>query len=341
MPAKGGCRQGRRSLLPTRLPDMASPQGPSALDPPGLCMDAELMAAAPPTRPRVVIGVDGSDSSHTALRWAAREASTLDARLDVVHAWRVPFPTYADGGPRDPTPFRKAAQATLDQVKSWLDELDDLDGASPDVHLDLVEHNAAERGPRGRCRRRAPRRRLAGSRRVQGAPPRFGQPPLRPAGDWAGRRRPRWLGRARRRPSRRGRRRVRRLVRSPPLGHARRRPGTTPSSTWSTPTSTCSVFRHDAPAVVDLEPLEQSSRSLLEEMVAGAVPPGEPGPADVRLIPCVDSAASSLIGAAKGADMLVVGSRGRGGFRGLLLGSVSQQCLHHAPCPIVVVHRRA
>jgi nucleotide-binding universal stress UspA family protein len=48
-----------------------------------------------------------------------------------------------------------------------------------------------------------------------------------------------------------------------------------------------------------------------------------------------------LLKEAGDADLLVVGSRGLGGFRGLLLGSVSQQCAHHAPCPLVVVpHRR-
>jgi nucleotide-binding universal stress UspA family protein len=43
-----------------------------------------------------------------------------------------------------------------------------------------------------------------------------------------------------------------------------------------------------------------------------------------------------LLEEAQEADLLVVGSRGLGGFRGLLLGSVSQQCAHHAPCPLVI-----
>jgi nucleotide-binding universal stress UspA family protein len=45
-----------------------------------------------------------------------------------------------------------------------------------------------------------------------------------------------------------------------------------------------------------------------------------------------------LLTASEGAEMLVVGSRGHGGFTGLLLGSVSAACAEHARCPVVVVH---
>jgi nucleotide-binding universal stress UspA family protein len=45
-----------------------------------------------------------------------------------------------------------------------------------------------------------------------------------------------------------------------------------------------------------------------------------------------------LLQQAKDADLLVVGTRGHGGFAGLLLGSVSQQCAQHAPCPVVIVN---
>ena len=48
-----------------------------------------------------------------------------------------------------------------------------------------------------------------------------------------------------------------------------------------------------------------------------------------------------LLDKAEGAEMLVVGSRGLGGFRELLLGSISHQCAQHAACPVVIVRRHA
>ncbi|MFF1635311.1 universal stress protein [Leifsonia sp. NPDC058248] len=50
------------------------------------------------------------------------------------------------------------------------------------------------------------------------------------------------------------------------------------------------------------------------------------------------SPARQLLNESEGAEMLVVGSRGLGGFAGLLLGSVSSACAEHAVCPVLVIH---
>lgn len=52
-------------------------------------------------------------------------------------------------------------------------------------------------------------------------------------------------------------------------------------------------------------------------------------------------AARVLIDASAEADLLVVGSRGHGGFVGMLLGSISEYVIAHAECPVLVVHHRA
>jgi nucleotide-binding universal stress UspA family protein len=63
---------------------------------------------------------------------------------------------------------------------------------------------------------------------------------------------------------------------------------------------------------------------------------GAAGP-DVTVSVVTGDVAEELVRASMGADMLVVGSRGSGGFTKLLMGSVSSQVTHHAECPVVVV----
>jgi nucleotide-binding universal stress UspA family protein len=58
----------------------------------------------------------------------------------------------------------------------------------------------------------------------------------------------------------------------------------------------------------------------------------------VTLLPLMGPAAEVLIEASKGAEMLIVGSRGHGGVAGLLLGSVSAECAERAACPVLVIH---
>lgn len=53
------------------------------------------------------------------------------------------------------------------------------------------------------------------------------------------------------------------------------------------------------------------------------------------------SATTALLDAATNADLLIVGSRGHGGFAGLRLGSVSSQLAHHAPCPVLILRPRS
>lgn len=83
-----------------------------------------------------------------------------------------------------------------------------------------------------------------------------------------------------------------------------------------------------------LEAAEKAARQILDDAATSA---SNAGVDDVERSLVSGPAAGALLDAAKGAELLVVGSRGRGGFAGLLLGSISQQVAHHAPCPVVIV----
>jgi nucleotide-binding universal stress UspA family protein len=82
------------------------------------------------------------------------------------------------------------------------------------------------------------------------------------------------------------------------------------------------------------------AREHAERLVRGEVEAVLAGRDDVRVTTDViadERPARALINAAERARGLIVGSRGRGGFAGLLLGSVSQQLAQHAPCPVTIV----
>ncbi|BFV56381.1 universal stress protein [Kitasatospora sp. CMC57] len=77
-----------------------------------------------------------------------------------------------------------------------------------------------------------------------------------------------------------------------------------------------------------------ADRALAEAVAEAAA---EHPQVEIREHVVQDHPAAALLKAADGAQLLVVGSRGYGGFTEALLGSVSQHCVHHAHCPVVVV----
>jgi nucleotide-binding universal stress UspA family protein len=87
-------------------------------------------------------------------------------------------------------------------------------------------------------------------------------------------------------------------------------------------------------AIDDLD-FESIAKQTLDEAIGslGEQVAGVP----IRPLVIMGLPAQVLLDTAEGADLLVVGSRGHGGFADALLGSVSQHCVHHAPCPVVVM----
>ncbi len=81
---------------------------------------------------------------------------------------------------------------------------------------------------------------------------------------------------------------------------------------------------------------DQDAEKVLTQTVDAVFGPDRPS--HMRLIVAHGNAAKVLLDRSSNAQLLVVGSRGHGGFVGLLLGSVSASCAEHAKCPVLVVH---
>jgi nucleotide-binding universal stress UspA family protein len=296
------------------------------------------------TRPaqwRILVGVDGSDGARHALVWARDEAALHGGALQVVHAWTSPTPTSeiaAMAGPMDDERYEEGADATL---AAALAGLDDATGAAvplesgtargyptavlldraPDVDL-VVVGSRGRGGFRGlllgsvsqQCVHHSPRPVAV----VSQTAPLPGTDDVvvgvdGSEGSWAA---------------------LRWAVDEAALRGAR----LAVVHAWSTPFAV-------PPGGVGVAPLHErdflaQSEKLLHEMVDGTLARAATRPPEVELLPVDATAAPALLDRSKGAGLLVVGGRGRGGFAGLLLGSVSQQCLHHATCAVVVIPHR-
>jgi nucleotide-binding universal stress UspA family protein len=90
------------------------------------------------------------------------------------------------------------------------------------------------------------------------------------------------------------------------------------------------------PGYIEVEEFEGEQRRRLSEAVA---PWREKFPdVDVREAAVPGHPAATLVAASMGAELVVIGSRGRGALRAMMLGSVSHAVLHHAHCPVAVIH---
>lgn len=101
-----------------------------------------------------------------------------------------------------------------------------------------------------------------------------------------------------------------------------------------------SGFEGAYPAVAaDLDELREAAKESLNALLRESIPDASTVVIEPRVVE--GRAASVLVEESRDATMLVVGSRGHGGFTDLLLGSVSHQCANHASCPVLIVRAQS
>jgi nucleotide-binding universal stress UspA family protein len=106
-------------------------------------------------------------------------------------------------------------------------------------------------------------------------------------------------------------------------------------SAWQDPVQTGYLYGY-LPTAVESQGYVEIAQKVLDDTVSEMTDEaGSPVTVQARVIQ--GHPALVLPEAAIGAELLVVGSRGRGAFAGMLLGSVSQHCVQHPTCPVVVI----
>ena len=299
-------------------------------------------------RPRVVVGVDGSPGSRDALVQALLAAARRGADLEVVTTYTLQL-FYAGGAPLDVPDVEAIRNSTREQAQSVLDEVSQEVTVSAvpgiqDVGMSLhVEEGSAARvlvnrsagsallvvGSRGRSTMRTA---LLGSVALHcvthAACPvvvvhpavAFSEPPRVVVGV---------DGSAASRAA---------LVAA--VDEASRRGAelevvaTYTIADYWTDLATIVVPSHDQIR----GDLRRRTDQMVQEVLADRRHGGGPAVPHVQVVVVEGAAADVLVARARTADLLVVGSRGRGAFRSLLLGSVSLHCAMHATTPVMVVH---
>ncbi|MQY33305.1 Universal stress protein [Streptomyces sp. RB17] len=265
----------------------------------------------------VVVGVDGSSSSHAAVVQAAREAQRRRAELRVVHAFSWPVgPMYA---PLDPSPLNSLAHDAAQDARSVAPEVEVgeavmIGGA---VSVLVAESRAADLVVVGRRGIGGFVGMLLGSTAVSLAA--HSHCPVLVV-----------------REEQAGAGPVVLAVDGSPEGEGAVEFAFAEAALRGTGLHVVHAWLPDhAPAGTGVE----SAERLPAQAVAGH---GERYP-DVTVGQEVLSGETRevLIEASRNAQLMVVGARGRGGFSGMLLGSVSQALLHHAHCPVAVVRGKA
>lgn len=87
----------------------------------------------------------------------------------------------------------------------------------------------------------------------------------------------------------------------------------------------------------DTQRVEEIRKSAQEAVDKAAAALGDNQPKSVEVVAISGFPAKTLIDTSKGSDLMVIGSRGGGGFGSLILGSIASQVVHHSHCPVVVV----
>ncbi|MEU3020042.1 universal stress protein [Nocardiopsis sp. NPDC007018] len=297
---------------------------------------------------KVVVGADGSDHSRAALEWAAAEAVRRGVELHVVHALGMPLIVSAYGGP---TRFEPTDEISGQATAVLTQAVELVEREQPTVRVET--RTALEEAPLAMVRHSHPGDLIVLGTRGLGA---FASmfvgsvsvrvsaqapcPVVVVPSDGKGRPSTTKLDRIvvgvdGSDPSRRA------------LGLAVSLAAETDGelvvvNSWEVPYPYDPIAMTAAGHQPQEDVFEKQSEELVAELLAEAMDEQrEDVNIEVTVVRTQSGPVDAILEAAEGADAIVVGSRGRGTIRGLLLGSVSQGVLHHAKVPVVVLPRHA